>query len=32
MYLDLLHNPEFRDDKLQLAKEQMYTVHCPPQR
>src|SRR5271166_6578975 len=25
MYLDLLHNPEFREDKLQLAKEQMYT-------
>jgi zinc protease len=25
MYLDLLHNPEFRDDKLQLAKAQMYT-------
>ena len=25
MYLDLLHNPEFRDDKLELAKEQMYT-------
>ena len=25
MFLDLLHNPEFRDDKLQLAKEQMYT-------
>ena len=25
MYLDLLHNPEFREDKLDLAKEQMYT-------
>jgi len=25
MYLDLLHNPEFREDKLQLAKRQMYT-------
>ncbi len=25
MFLDLLRNPEFRDDKLQLAKEQMYT-------
>ena len=25
MYLDLLHNPEFRADKLELAKEQMYT-------
>jgi len=25
MYLDLLHNPEFRDDKLQLSKAQMYT-------
>ena len=25
MYLDLLHNPEFRDDKLQLSKQQMYT-------
>ncbi len=25
MYLDLLRNPEFRDDKLELAKEQMYT-------
>jgi zinc protease len=25
MYLDLLHNPEFREDKLQLAKAQMYT-------
>ncbi len=25
MYLDLLHNPEFRDDKLELAKEQIYT-------
>lgn len=25
MYLDLLHNPEFREDKLQLAKRQTYT-------
>jgi len=25
MFLDLLHHPEFREDKLQLAKEQMYT-------
>jgi len=25
MYLDLLRNPEFRDDKLELAKQQMYT-------
>ncbi|MGC2111334.1 MAG: pitrilysin family protein, partial [Candidatus Korobacteraceae bacterium] len=25
MYLDLLHNPEFREDKLELAKDQMYT-------
>ena len=25
MYLDLLHNPEFRADKLELAKEQVYT-------
>jgi len=25
MYLDLLHNPEFRTDKLELAKQQMYT-------
>jgi zinc protease len=25
MYLDLLRNAEFRDDKLELAKEQMYT-------
>ncbi len=25
MYLDLLHNPEFRQDKIQLAKQQMYT-------
>ena len=25
MYLDLLHNPEFRADKLELAKQQMYT-------
>ena len=25
MFLDLLHNPEFRDDKLELAKQQMYT-------
>ncbi len=25
MYLDLLHNPEFREDKLQLSKAQMYT-------
>src|SRR5215831_1882854 len=25
MYLDLLRNPEFRDDKLDLAKQQMYT-------
>lgn len=25
MYLDLLHNPEFREDKLQLSKQQMYT-------
>ena len=26
LYLDLLHNPEFRGDKLQLAKRQMYTM------
>ncbi len=26
LYLDLLHNPAFRDDKLQLAKEQSYTA------
>jgi zinc protease len=25
MYLDLLRNPEFRSDKLELAKQQMYT-------
>ncbi len=25
LYLDLLHNPEFRADKLELAKRQMYT-------
>ncbi len=25
MFLDLLHNPEFRPDKLELAKQQMYT-------
>src|SRR5450755_3956062 len=25
MYLDLLRNPEFRNDKLELAKQQMYT-------
>src|SRR5208283_2624798 len=25
MFLDLLHNPEFRADKLELAKAQMYT-------
>ena len=25
MYLDLLHNPEFRADKLELARRQMYT-------
>ena len=25
MYLDLLHNPEFRPDKLELSKRQMYT-------
>ena len=25
MYLDLLHNPEFRADKLELAKQQAYT-------
>jgi zinc protease len=25
MFLDLLHNPEFRDDKLELAKQQAYT-------
>ncbi len=25
LYLDLLHNPEFREDKLELAKQQMYT-------
>ena len=25
MFLDLLHNPEFRGDKLELAKAQMYT-------
>ncbi len=32
MYLDLLHNPEFRADKLELSKRQMYTVDFPPQR
>ena len=26
LYLDLLHNPEFREDKLALAKQQMYTA------
>lgn len=26
MYLDLLHNPEFRSDKLELSKRQMYTA------
>ncbi|HUI84317.1 MAG TPA: pitrilysin family protein [Candidatus Binatia bacterium] len=26
MFLDLLHNPEFREDKLELSKQQMYTV------
>ena len=26
MYLDLLHNPEFRADKLELSKRQIYTV------
>jgi len=26
MFLDLLHHPEFRPDKLELAKEQMYTA------
>jgi zinc protease len=26
LYLDLLHNPEFRDDKLALAKQQLYTA------
>jgi len=25
MFLDLLHNPEFRQDKLELAQDQMYT-------
>ncbi len=25
LYLDLLHNPQFREDKLALAKQQMYT-------
>jgi zinc protease len=25
MFLDLLHNPEFRPDKLELAKQQLYT-------
>jgi zinc protease len=25
MYLDLLHNPEFRPDKIELSKRQMYT-------
>jgi zinc protease len=25
MFLDLLHNPEFRSDKLDLAKDQLYT-------
>lgn len=25
MFLDLLHNPEFRADKLELAKQQLYT-------
>ena len=32
MYLDLLHNPEFRADKLELAKQQMYTGDCAAQR
>lgn len=26
LYLDLLHNPEFRADKLELSKQQMYAV------
>jgi len=26
LYLDLLHDPEFREDKLALAKQQMYTA------
>ena len=26
LYLELLHQPEFREDKLQLSKQQMYTV------
>jgi zinc protease len=26
MYLDLLHNPEFRQDKIELAKRQAYTA------
>ena len=26
MYLDLLHNPEFRADKIELAKREMYTA------
>ena len=26
LYLDLLHNPEFREDKVALAKQQMYTA------
>jgi zinc protease len=26
LYLDLLHNPEFREDKLQLSKQQAYTA------
>ena len=25
LYLELLHNPEFREDKLELAKQQLYT-------
>ena len=25
MFLDLLHNPEFREDKLELSQDQMYT-------
>jgi zinc protease len=25
MFLDLLHNPEFREDKLELAKQEMYS-------
>ena len=31
LFLDLLRDPAFREDKIELAKNELDTNHCPPQ-